>query len=225
MQTTPFDAPWAEPHHNYAAYGTRIPPAGPVVPTGNYTVHLKAGGHEETAQLTLLPDPHTAGTEQSIRAQVQFARDVLAEENQAADMINHLEWTRRQIEDLETVLNSDSQKHAAAIQAAKDFEIKVVALEGKLIDIHNTGRGEDAFRNPVQLYERISWMVGPMVGTPGSGSGGGDLAPTAQQIAVNDDFKQQLAQIQAEFKTLVESGTPAFNATLKQNHVVAAIEP
>ncbi|MFI5125426.1 MAG: glycosyl hydrolase [Candidatus Acidiferrales bacterium] len=225
MQTTPFDAPWAEPHHNYAAYGTRIPPAGPIVPPGNYTVHVKAGGNEGTAQLTVLPDPHSPGTEQSIRAQVQFARQVLAEENQAADMINHLEWTRRQVEDLETVLNADAQKHADAIQAAKDFEIKVVALEGKLIDIHNTGRSEDAFRNPVQLYERISWMVGPMVGTPGSGSGGGDLAPTAQQIAVNDEFKQQLAEIQAEFKRFVEGDTRAFNAALKQNHLTAAIEP
>lgn len=225
MQTTPFDAPWAEPHHNYAAYGTRIPPAGPVVPPGNYTVHVKAGGNEGTAQLTVLPDPHSPGTEQSIRAQVQFAREVLAEENQAADMINHLEWTRRQVEDLETVLNADAQKHATAVQAAKDFEIKVVALEGKLIDIHNTGRSEDAFRNPVQLYERISWMVGPMVGTPGSGSGGGDLAPTAQQIAVNDEFKQELAEIQAEFKKFVEGDTRAFNAALKQNHLTAAIEP
>jgi photosystem II stability/assembly factor-like uncharacterized protein len=225
MQTTPFDAPWAEPHHNYEAYGTRIPPAGPVVPPGTYTVHVKAGSHEETASLTVLPDPHSPGTEQSIRAQVQFARDVLAEENEAADMINHLEWTRRQTEDLVTVLNSSGDKYSTAVNDAKAFEQKTVALEGKLIDIHNTGRSEDAFREPVQLYERISWMVGPMVGTPGSGSGGGDLAPTAQQIAVNDEFKQQLAQIQTEFKHFVASDTPEFNSTLKREHVTASIEP
>jgi len=225
MQTRPFDAPWAEPHHNYAAYGTRIPPSGPIAPPGTYSVHVKAGSHEETVPLTVLPDPHSAGTPESIRAQVQFARGVLGEENQAADMINHLEWTRRQAEDLVTVLNASGDKYAAAIRAAKDFEEKVVALEGKLIDVHNTGRSEDAFREPVQLYERISWMVGPMVGTPGSGSGGGDMAPTAQQIAVNDEFRQQLAQIQGEFKRFIETETPAFNATLKQNHVTAAIEP
>ncbi len=225
MQTTPFDAPWAEPHHNYSAYGTRIPPAGPVVPPGNYTVHVKAGDNEASAQLAVLPDPHSPGTEQSIRAQVQFSRQVLDEENQAADMINHLEWTRRQIEDLETVLNADAQKNAAAIQAAKDFEVKVVALEGKLIDVKNTGRSEDAFRNPVQLYERISWMIGDVVGTPNGGPGGGDLAPTAQQIAVNDEFKQQLAEIQGEFKQMVGHDTPAFNSMLKQNHVTASIEP
>jgi hypothetical protein len=244
MQTTPPDAPWAEAHRNYAAYGTRIPPAGPIVPPGNYTVHVKAGSHEESAPLTVLPDPHSAGTEQSIRAQVEFSREVLGEENQAADMINHLEWTRRQVEDLVTVLSASGNpngnasdngsasanaaspnKNSAAISAAKDFEQKAVALEGKLIDVHNTGRSEDAFRQPVQLYERISWMIGPMVGSPGSGSGGGDLAPTAQQIAVNDEFKQELAQIQTEFKHFVDTDTPEFNSVLKKDHVTAAIEP
>jgi hypothetical protein len=194
-------------------------------PPGNYAVRVKVGTHEETTQLVVLADPHSAGTEASIRAQVQFARQVLAEENQAADLINHLEWTRRQVEDLITMWNAQGEKYATVVAAAKEFELKVVALEGKLIDIHNTGRSEDAFREPVQLYERISWMVGPMVGAPGSGSGGGDLAPTTQQVAANEEFKQQLAQIQAEFKQFVESTTPSFNAALKQNHITAAIEP
>jgi len=241
MQVAPPDAPWAPPHRHYAAYGTRIPPAGPVVAPGNYSVRVQAGSHEETVPLTVLPDPHSPGTPQSIAAQVQFAREVLGEENQAAGMINHLEWTRRQVENLVTVLsasgnpkdaaseaahnNASANKYAGAIAAAKDFEQKAIAIEGKLIDIHNTGRSEDAFRKPVQLYERISWMIGPMVGAPGEGSGGGDLGPTAQQVAVNGEFKQQLAQIQAEFKRFVSTETPAFNATLKRDHVSAAIEP
>jgi hypothetical protein len=76
----------------------------------------------------------------------------------------------------------------------------------------------------VQLYERLSWMIGQMVGTPGSGSGGGDAGPTTQQIAVNDEFKQELSRIQAEFKQVVERDTPAFNATLKQAGVTV-IQP
>jgi hypothetical protein len=80
-----------------------------------------------------------------------------------------------------------------------------------------TGRSEDAFRQPVQLYERISWMIGPMVGTPGSGSSEGDVGPTAQQIAVNEGFKQELAAIAAEFKHIVDVEAPAFSGLLKQN--------
>lgn len=47
-------------------------------------------------------------------------------------------------------------------------------VEGKLIDVRNTGSSEDAFRDPVQLCEWLSWMIKPMVGTPGGGSGGGE---------------------------------------------------
>jgi len=224
MQTPPLDAPWAEPHRNYAAYGTRIPPAGPIVPPGEYSVRVKAGAHEATVPLRVLPDPHSPGTEQSIRAQIAFSREAQAEANEAADMINHLEKTRSQVEEVEATMGKDAGKNATAIQAAKAFDAKLSGLEGKLIDVHNTGPSEDAFRNPVQLYERLSWMIGPMVGTPGSGSGGGDLAPTAQQIAVNAEFKQLLSQIQAEFKQIVERDTPAFNATLRQAGVMV-IQP
>jgi photosystem II stability/assembly factor-like uncharacterized protein len=225
MQTPPLDAPWAEPHRNYAAYGTRIPPAGPIVPPGTYTVKVKAGAQEASAPLTVLPDPHSPGTAETIRAQVAFSRQAQAEANEAADMINRLERTRRQVEDAEATLNADAQKNAAAIQTAKDFDVKLSTLEGKLIDVHNTGPSEDAFRNPVQLYERLSWMIGPMVGTPGSGSGGGDLGPTAQQIAVNDEFKQQLAQIQVEFKQLIDRGTATFNTMVRQAGGTATIQP
>jgi hypothetical protein len=186
---------------------------------------VKAGAHEGSAQLSVLADPHSPGTPETIRAQVAFSRLAQAEANEAADMINRLETTRRHVEDAEAALNADAQKNAAAIQAAKDFDAKLSAVEGKLIDVHNTGPSEDAFRNPVQLYERLSWMIGPMVGTPGGGSGGGDLGPTAQQIAVNDEFKQQLTQIQAEFKQLMARGTAAFNSAVKQAGGTATIQP
>ena len=62
MQVPPLDEPWAPARRNYAAYGTRIPPAGPIVPPGMYTVHVKAGAAEKTTELTVLPDPHSPGT-------------------------------------------------------------------------------------------------------------------------------------------------------------------
>jgi hypothetical protein len=68
-------------------------------------------------------------------------------------------------------------------------------------------------------------MIGPTVGTPGGGSGGADMAPTAQQIAVNNEFKLELGRIQAEFKQLVDVATPAFNTKLKAAGVTTVIQP
>lgn len=98
-------------------------------------------------------------------------------------------------------------------------------MEAKLIDLRNTGRSEDAFRKPVQLYERLSWMIGQMVGTPGSGSGGGDVGPTAQQVAVNAGFEQELAAIAAEYKRIADADAVAFVELLKRNGVVTEIVP
>jgi photosystem II stability/assembly factor-like uncharacterized protein len=224
MQVPPLYEPWAPAHRNYAAYGTRIPPAGPIVPPGTYTVRVKAGSAEQRAQLRVLPDPHSPGTPQAINAQVAFAREVLAEVDEAARMGNKLEALRKQAQDAETSMASDPQKRTV-VDAARAFDAKASAVESKLIDLRNTGRSEDAFRQPVQLYERMSWMIGPMVGVPGSGSSGADVGPTAQQIAVNDGFRQELAAIAAEFRHIVDVDAPAFSGLLKQNGVASAAVP
>jgi photosystem II stability/assembly factor-like uncharacterized protein len=222
MQTPPLYEPWAPARRQYAAYGTRIPPAGPIVPPGTYTVRVKAGGQQKTAQLTVLPDPKSPGTQQSIQAQVAFSREVLAEIDEVAKMGNALESMRKQAQDLTASLAKDASK-SAVVDRLKSFESSMSTIEAKMIDLRNTGRSEDAFRQPVQLYEKISWMIGPMVGNPGSGSGGGDLGPTAQQVAVNAEFKQQLAAIAAQYKKLVDTEEPAINALLKQNGIATTI--
>jgi hypothetical protein len=48
---------------------------------------------------------------------------------------------------------ANASKYSGAIIAAKDFEQKAVTLEDQLIDLHNSGRSEDAFRKPVQHRE------------------------------------------------------------------------
>jgi photosystem II stability/assembly factor-like uncharacterized protein len=222
MQVPPLDEPWAPARRNYAAYGTRIPPAGPIVPPGKYIVHVKAGAAEKAVPLTVLPDPKSPGTQQTIEAQVAFVREVLAEIDQAAQMGNKLEALRKQAQDAEAASAKDPSKSAVA-DAAKAFDAKASAVEAKLIDLRNTGRSEDAFRKPVQLYEKISWMIGQMVGTPGSGSSGGDVGPTAQQVAVNAGFKQELAAVAAEYKKIVDAEAPAFGELLKRNGIMPEI--
>ena len=218
MQTPPLYEPWAPARRQYAAYGTRIPPAGPIVPPGTYTVRVKAGAAEQTAQLSVLADPKSPGTQQSIEEQVKFSREVLAEIDEVARMGNALESMRKQSQDLVAKLAEDP-KQSTLLEEVKTFESSMSKVEAKMIDLRNTGRSEDAFRQPVQLYERISWMIGQMVGTPGGGSGGGDLGPTDQQRAVNDGFKQELAAIAAEYKQITDKGLPAINTLLKQNGV------
>jgi hypothetical protein len=42
---------------------------------------------------------------------------------------------------------------------------------------------------------------------------------------VNNEFKQQLAEIRVEVKKLVDQGVAAFNASLKQAGVTQVLQP
>ena len=225
FQTPPPGEPWGDPHRTYSAYGASLPPAGPIVPPGAYTVELKAGDQTLTEPLEVLPDPHSPGTAQSIHEQVQFILDVRDESSQVAEMINHLERTRMQLDNLRTLLAAQDTKSGPVIDATQQLEDKAVAVEGQLVDVHNTGRSEDAFRDPIEMYGRLSWLITQMDGRPGSGSAGGDLGPTSQDLAVFDELKTDLVPIQSQFKQLVDTETPDFNKLLKQNHLSMAIEP
>ncbi len=89
MQVPPLDEPWAPARRNYAAYGTRIPPAGPIVPPG--VVHgAREGGRrgKNDGAHACCPIHILRGRLQTIRAQVAFVREVLAEIDSAAKMGN-----------------------------------------------------------------------------------------------------------------------------------------
>ena len=191
-----------------AGYGFRVPEAGPVVPPGKYTVRLTAGSQHLTAPLEVLPDPHTLGTAQSIQSEVQFILEVRGEIDEVADMVNRLEQVRKETEDGQVLLERGAGDRAAALKESKDYDRTAIELEGKMIDVHNTGRGEDAFREPVQLYEKLSWLITRIDGNPGSGPGGADMAPTAQQVAVNSQFKEEIAKLQAELKGFLARPRP-----------------
>ncbi|HVC19878.1 MAG TPA: hypothetical protein VNE16_07355 [Vicinamibacterales bacterium] len=225
LLTSPPGAPWVPADRPVVAYGTQLPMVGPIVPPGTYTVRLTVGAQPFSAPVQVLADPHSPGTPARIKAQVDFLLQVRNEGTEVADMINHLERTRRQAENVETLLESQGAQYAPVVSAAKAFADQAAALEGRMWDVHNTGRGEDVFRHPVQVYERLAWMVDEMTGRPGGGSGGADLGPTSQQAAVNAGFQTEIAQLQTAFKQFTGPTTAAFNDTLKQHNLKLTIEP
>ncbi len=219
FQTSPPGEPWVDPHRRFGAYGIRVPAAGPIVVPGTYTVTLKAAGQTLTAPVQVLADPGSPGTPASIAAQVNFLLEVRGQLDTAVGMINSLEWVRKQTEDREAFLAAQGPADASVLAAARTFETATEALEGKLIDIHNTGRGEDAFREPMQLYGRMAWLISELDGNPGGGSVGGDLGPTDQQVAVNNEFRQDLAGLQQQYRQFQAGALAAFNTLLEQHHL------
>jgi photosystem II stability/assembly factor-like uncharacterized protein len=172
--------------------------AAPRVAPGKYTVRLTVDGKSFTQPLEVRRDPSSLGSEQDVQAQAEFLHGLVKQLDEAADMINHLEWTRLQLEQRRSQL-ADNQA-ADSSKAIGDLEQKVIAAESKLVDIYLTGRVEDSFRHPMGLYEKMTNLMAQLA------EGGADLPPTASQIAVNQLFQQRLAEARASYQQLTSSG-------------------
>ena len=166
--------------------------AAPRVAPGKYTVRLTVDGKSFTQPLEVLRDPSSLGSEQDLRTQVEFLHGMVRQLDEAARMIDHLEWIRLQLEQRRQQMGDDPA--AEASKAITDLEQKAIAAESKLVDVSLTGRIEDSFRHPMGLYEKMTNLMAQLA------EGGADLPPTESQIAVNQLFQQRLSDARAAYQ-------------------------
>jgi photosystem II stability/assembly factor-like uncharacterized protein len=219
MLVAPPDAPWVKngPKGYHILTGIMIPRVvrGPLVLPGTYKVQLTAGGQTLSEPLTVLPDPHSLGTSATLRAEWDFRKEMISEIDQVSEMIEHLEWTRRQLASLEARYGGNAAEKPV-VDAAKSLADRAVAIEGKLIDVYLTDGNEDLNRHPSQLYQKLTALYD---------KDEADEGPTASEIAVNNYFRQWMAQSQAALRQFQQKDVPAFNSLLKSHNLQLAIEP
>jgi len=190
---------------------------GPQVTPGTYTVKLNVDGKESTQTLEVVRDPNDLGKEPDIKANVDFQLQIRNEMTDAGQMINRIEWTRKQLGDMEGMLGDDP-KNAAVVQAAKDLEKKIYAVEGKFFPLSLTGRTEDAFRAPSVIYGNLA-NLGFVA------ENGADLPPTDQAVELNKELQQQLADARQAVKQLYETAIAQFNSAAKAKGLSLPTEP
>jgi photosystem II stability/assembly factor-like uncharacterized protein len=221
LRTAPVGSPWVQfgpqgwrPLVSITSFGDVAPSAAP----GTYTVKLMAGGTEQTQTLKVLRDPNSIGTDAGLQAEISFLLDVRNEVNQVADMINDLEWTRRHLQDLIAQLREDKNA-ASALKAVCDLEQKATAIESVLEDVTLTGRVSDSFRAPMGLHGKLAFLARALM------DGGSDLPPTNQEVEVNNELKQRLAEVAARYKELRDKDIPTLNQQLRAAGVAAPPVP
>jgi photosystem II stability/assembly factor-like uncharacterized protein len=182
---------------------------GPLVVPGTYTVRLHVGDDVYTESLTVLKDPYSTGTLADIQSQVARTLEMRDELNEIVDMIDEVEWLRKQLEDLKARYEGDSTA-TAVLDAATDLEQKAMDVEGNLFDIHLTGAREDAFRSPMKLYGRLSALASDL------NRNGADFPATEQQVEVHQQFKEQLAEYRLLYQQLMTADRAAFRRLLRE---------
>jgi len=175
-------------------------------PPGTYTAVLEVGGSEYRQQFTVLKDPDSEGTAADIAEQVALLRQMQADADAAATVVNEIEWVRRQLYDLNDVLENRGETEMAG--ASGELDGTLIAVEERLMQLWSTGTGQDGVRWPVKALGRLTYLAGTVAT--------GDFAPNEQQREVYAVLKERLDAAHAELQALLDNDLPAFNRMLQQ---------
>jgi photosystem II stability/assembly factor-like uncharacterized protein len=184
------------------ADGTRDAPGvgsiSVLMPPGKYTVKLTAGGQTFTQPLEVRRDPNQAESLAEIRASADALLALQKEHASTIEMLNQIESVRAQVQAL----------GSADVRAAGDsLERKFMDVEGRIVDLRMTGRGQDEVRWPVQAGGQLSYLAGTI--------GASDFAPTSQQREVQTILVKNVRDTRAALDQLLRVDLPAFNALLR----------
>jgi photosystem II stability/assembly factor-like uncharacterized protein len=199
------------------SWGTSGGFQGFMISPGTYTVKLTVAGKEYNQKIEVKKDPRSAGTVNDIKEQIKLQLEIREDLNAVSDMISQIEWARKQLNDIRSVLRADgTQKETVA--AVDAFETKVKAIEDELFQPVLAEGDSKSFRSPNKLYEKFSVLAGDVNGLL-------DFAPNKQQREVQAVLKQRLADQKSRFETLLKTDLPAFNELLRKNNLAGVVFP
>lgn len=177
-----------------------------LVAPGTYTVRLAVGGAEHTRSFEVLKDPNTGGSVAEIADQVRMIEAIRTDMNAGAAAIARIELVRVQLESLgRTTTDAEVRRAAAALGA------KLVNLEMVLVELRQTGGGQDGVRFASALLSKLGYLAG--------GLSGGDFKPTNQQVEVKAILKEELRTKLSALESLLSSDLASLNAMLRAKNV------
>ena len=118
-------------------------------------------------------------------------------------MVGTIENVRGQLQSL----GGQSAASAEVRQAGDTLERKLMDVEGQIIDLRLTGRGQDEVRYPVKAAGQINWLA--------SGIGASDFTPTSQQREVQAILAKTVRDTRSALDRLLQRDLATFNGMLK----------
>lgn len=185
-----------------------------LLPPGTYTVTLEVGNEEYSRELQVLKDPNTEGTEDDIRLQTEMLLDIRSDMNAAAGTIDGIEWIRRQLYDLNAVLE-ERGGNDEVVASSKELDERLIGIEENLIQLKLTGTGQDAVRWPAMLVGRLGHLA--------NGVAVGDFPPTDQEREVHRLLKERLERYRGELDEVLRTDLERFNGMLRERELAPVI--
>ena len=226
LRTTPAENPhiWEEPRFRgrdwrpITHWGMESTPPGPLVAPGRYTIKLTVDGQSFTQPLEVLRDPKIATSDDDMQRSVKLQLRIRDDVTKTADMINNLEWSRKQLGDLERMYSESKNKDM--VKSIQDMDQQMQKVEYKLVSKALTTSDDKYYVEAYKIYYNLLWLDGEIGPGAGDVAGGEDFAPTDTSIALLNEIEQELTGVQAEYKELVDQHLPAFNRALLEHGAV-----
>jgi photosystem II stability/assembly factor-like uncharacterized protein len=182
-------------------------------PPGTYTVKLTVAGRDLTQPLVVKKDPHSSGTEAEIQQQIKTLEELRRDVQTTGGIVNQIEMIRSQIQNLARIIDPSPEVR----KAADDLEQKFIALEGTLVELRSTGRGQDGVRWGSKLLGKIGYLA--------NGLASADNRPTNQQLEVQKLLEDRISASGSQLDGLLGKDLAAFNELLRRRNLPVIVTP
>ena len=193
------------------ADGTRSAPGfgaiSVLMPPGRYTVKLTVDGQSQTQPLVVRKDPNLPATDADIRASVAAQLQIQAQMAALGDWVGQMEAVRVQVQQLTATLATD-RPNADLRPAVDSVGRKFTDLEREVVDLRQTGQGQDGVRWPTQTAGQLGYLNGNLAASA-------DAPPNAPQREVYTILDKEAKATKAALDLLIQQDLKALNARLK----------
>ena len=159
-----------------------------------------------------------ASTDEDLSASVRTQLRIRDNINAVSDMVNRIEWMRKQLEDVQKMLRLDRLR-ADLLKSVEEIDKKMQDLEYKLISKSDRTSDDKYYVEAYKLYLNLIWLNGEVGTGAGDVAGGADFRPTEASLGVLEMLETELAKAQADYRNLMEKEVPAFNRLVAEKGI------
>ena len=220
LRTTPPENPhiWEEARFRgrdsrpISHWGVAPEQEGPLALPGKYIVRLTVDGQTLTEPLDIVKPPRTTGSDADIEKSVQLQLRIRDDITRTSDIVNSIEWMRKQLEVQQAMLRSERKPDL--LKSVEDFDKKLQDVEYRLLSRALTTSDDKYFMAAYKVYFNLLWLAGEVGGGAGDVAGGADYGPTDTSVALLEMIEKDLASAESDFRKLMQTDFPTFNRTL-----------
>ncbi len=201
--------------HIVAGPGGRTAPGTPrlsiLMPPGKYSVKLTVDGASQSQPLEVRKDPNSGGTEAEILEQVRIVAAIKDQLNEGAVAVARVEAVRLQLQHVQRLAND-----AEVTRLARAFDAKLMDVEMNLVDLRQTGTGQDGVRFGSKLLSKMGYLA--------TGAASSDFRPTSQHVEVHQILGAELRKHLTAIDAVLAAELVPFNTQLKAKNLPEVVD-